>query len=247
MREAVSDMGGNGNSGGEPAMGKVWCISERPVSLADNPDGARLRTLALTTRTPSQAEVTHTSTASRGGTRSGGRGGRGGDSGSGSRSSSGSRGGAATAVAKRSSGGGGSGGGGGGGILQRAMKWHKSNLHEARPVAPSPPLVASPGGSAGFQGGLLATKVGEVVPLPELGTQLFSDRREVLCLTSAGMQTLMKLRPVDHLYDLLAHNQAERVRRGVFVVGGGGDWGLGRRGGGGGGAYSFVARLCHLT
>lgn len=213
MREAVSDMGGSNNSGGEPAMGKVWCISERPVSLADNPDGARLRTLALTTRTPSQAEVTRTSTASRGGSRSSGRGGgRGGDSGSGSRSSSGPRGSAATAVAKRSSG----GGGVSGGILQRAMKWHKSNLHEARPVAPSPPLVASPGGSAGFQGGLLATKVGEVVPLPELGTQLFSDRREVLCLTSAGMQTLMKLRPVDHLYDLLAHNQAERVRRGFF-------------------------------
>ncbi|CAM9180534.1 unnamed protein product, partial [Ascophyllum nodosum] len=50
-----------------------------------------------------------------------------------------------------------------------------------------------------------------MVALSELSTQLFSNRRELLCLTSAGLQVFTRLRPIDLLYDLLAQKLVEKV------------------------------------
>lgn len=236
MREAVSDLGGGGGGRGSgnrgPALGKVWAIAERPVTLTDNPSNARVRALVVTSKTPSQSAtgsnasfafngggrntVALSSSASRrvAARRAGGGGpSRGSGSGSGSSSTAVTVSGAAAVAAA-----------GGGGVVQRAMQWRRSHLYPARAVAPGPPIVASPGGSAGFQGGLLPRDVDRVVALPELGTQPYSDRREVLCLTGAGLQTLTKMRPVDLLYELLAQDQAERVSRGTGW--GGVGWGL---------------------
>lgn len=248
MREAANDIGdvkpaSPSHGGGrphphdhQPKLGKVWAIAERPVTLTDNPSGARVRSLLVTSRTPSQAEIntasgsappssaaTATSAAVVPAARAGS-----------SRGSPADRGGSAlTIVAKNGSG---RGGEAGAGIVKRAMEWRKSHLYRARAVAPAPPIVASPGGSDGFAGGLLPRDVGKVVPLPELGTQPYSEKREFLCLTSAGLQTLAKLRPVDLLYDLLARNQSERVRRGcLFMLGGG-------KGLGGGGGLRSCAK-----
>lgn len=210
MREAVTEIGGpaappGGAYGQQPqqhrGLGKVWAISERPVTLTDNPDNARVRALLATSRAPTQAEI---NAALNGG--AGGGGARGGP-----RSGSSSRGPArssSTAVVVR---GGGGGGGSVGGVMSRVGAWKNSGLYAARPVAPGPPLVASPGGSAGFPGGLAARDVGKVLPLPELGTQPYSDRRELLCLTGAGLQVLTRLRPVDLLYNLLARNHEQGV------------------------------------
>ncbi|CAN0238023.1 unnamed protein product, partial [Scytosiphon promiscuus] len=54
-------------------------------------------------------------------------------------------------------------------------------------------------------------QVEKILPLPELGVQPYSDRRELLCLTGAGLQVLTTLRPVDLLYELLAQNYTEGV------------------------------------
>lgn len=232
MRESVTEMGGPaappGGAYGQPpplqqqqhqGLGKVWAVSERPVTLTDNPENGRIRALLATSRAPTQAEI---NAALSGGGSGGGGGARGGfRSGGGSgpaRSTS-------TAIVVRS-GGGGAGGGGGGadGMMSRIGAWKKSGHYAARPVTPGPPLVASPGGSAGFRGGLAARDVGKVQPLPELGAQPYSDRRELLCLTGAGLQVLTKLRPVDLLYDLLAQNHVEGVS-GEKAGGGGGDSG----------------------
>lgn len=245
MREAVSDLGGGGRSSGGsgqgPALGKVWAIAERPVNLTENPDNARVLALVVTSKlTPHTSAIGTVSPPPTGGNsrnalqtsssasrrvaarRAIGSGG-GGGGGPGRRSGGGGSSSSSTAVAVS-----GVAATAGGGVVQRAMQWRKSHLYPARSVAPGPPVVVSPGGSAGFAGGLLPRDVDRVVALPELGTQPYSNRREVLCLTGAGLQTLAKMRPVDMLYELLAQDQAERVSDGF------GGWVGWRRGGGGG-------------
>lgn len=236
--------GGGGYTGGaqDATMGKVWAISERPVALSDNPSAARLRALLVTSRTPSHAEINGRSGAIGGG--GGGWGGWGGgrgrerggvfffsagasrqSSGSGSRKVNGGRASAtstSTALVVRGATTGGAVGDVSAGIVNRAMQWRKSEAYPERPVAPAPPLVCSPGGSRGCPGGLVQKDVARVVALPELGTQSYSERRELLCLTSAGLQTFVKLRAVDLLYDLLAQNQAEKVMDLFWGRGGGG-------------------------
>ncbi|CAN0096856.1 unnamed protein product [Ectocarpus sp. 6 AP-2014] len=202
MREAVTEMGdsaaaaavstaGGAGAGGrqQQAMGRVWAISERPVTLADNPEIGRVRALLALSGAPSPSDNNGTTAANGGG---------GGGGGGGSRAVV--RGGRSTSGAVV------------GGVVSRAKAWQRSSRYASRPVAPSPPLVASPGGSAGFPGGLNARDVGGMVQLPELGVQPYSDRRELLCLTGAGLQVLTRLRPVDLLYDLLARNHVEGVR-----------------------------------
>ncbi|CAM9953397.1 unnamed protein product, partial [Hapterophycus canaliculatus] len=204
MREAVTEIGGLAATSAAAAppqeMGKVWAISERPVTLTDSPENGRIRALLATAATPPQAAINAAL------------GSNGAAAGSNNPSSSSS-----------SSGRGGGGGGGskavvshsggfiGSGVLGRVGAWRKSGLYGARSVVPAPPFVASPGGSAGFPGGLTAREVGKILPLPELGVQPYSDRRELLCLTGAGLQVLTRLRPVDLLYDLLAQNYTEGV------------------------------------
>ncbi|CAN0131010.1 unnamed protein product, partial [Ectocarpus fasciculatus] len=194
MREAVTEVGDSA-AAQQQAMGRVWAISERPVTLTDNPETGRVRALLASSGAPSPSDNngTTTITNSGGASRSGGGGG-----------------GSSRAVVRvgRSS----TSGAVVGGVVSRAKAWQRSSRYAARPVAPSPPLVASPGGSAGFPGGLNARDVGGMVQLPELGVQPYSDRRELLCLTGAGLQVLTWLRPVDLLYDLLARNHVEGVR-----------------------------------
>lgn len=214
MRESVTEFGDRADQQAQQQqpqqpMGRVWAISERPVIITDNPENGRIRALLAKSRTPPQSEI---NSALSGGARTS----------SGSGSSSNSRGRArgssssSTAIVVRRPGGGGSGVAGvagsvAGGVVNRFGTWKKSGLYAARPVAPAPPLVASPGGSGGFLGGLIAKDVEKIVPLPELGVQPYSDRRELLCLTGVGLQVLTRLRPVDLLYDLLAQNHAEEV------------------------------------
>lgn len=66
MREAVTDEdGGAAVWGGKASsMGKVWAVAERPVSIMSGGAGAgavvdapRVRTMVVTSRTPSQAEI----------------------------------------------------------------------------------------------------------------------------------------------------------------------------------------------
>lgn len=205
MRESVTEIGGGAGAGAAygQAMGKVWAISERPVTLADNPENGRVRALLATSRTPPQSEINAALNGGAGGASQGGSRSR--TSGSGS-----ARGGGSTAMVVRSGGGG--GGSAAGGVINRIGTWRKSALYAARPVTPAPPLVASPGGAAGFPGGLMARDVGKVLPLPELGVQPYSDRRELLCLTGAGLQVLTKLRPIDLLHDLLSRDDVDGVR-----------------------------------
>ncbi|CAM9519333.1 unnamed protein product, partial [Ectocarpus sp. 12 AP-2014] len=208
MREAVAEMGDSapaavptagGGAGGrqQQAMGRVWAISERPVTLADNPEIGRVRALLALSGAPSPSDNNGTTAANGGG-------------GGASRSSSGAGGAGGSRAVVR--GGRSVSGAVVGGVVSRAKAWQRSSRYASRPVAPSPPLVASPGGSAGFPGGLNARDVGGVVQLPELGVQPYSNRRELLCLTGAGLQVLTRLRPVDLLYDLLARNHVEGVR-----------------------------------
>eukprot|EP00752_Nemacystus_decipiens_P013044 g11539.t1 len=202
MRESVTEVGGPNapptGAYGQPqphqGLGKVWAISERPVTLTDNPENGRVRALLATSHAPTQAEINAAATTTRGGPRRG-------NSTAPARSTS-----SRTVVAR------GSGGVPADGMMSRIGAWKKSARYAARPVVPSPPLVASPGGSAGFPGGLSAKDAEKVLPLPELGAQPYSDRRELLCLTGAGLQVLTRLRPVDLLYDLLARNHVEGVR-----------------------------------
>lgn len=183
MREAVSEVT-DSTVGNTPGMGKVWAIGERPVALTDSPEIARIRTLLATSRTPSQADTNSRSRGSNGYSTT------------------------ALAVSSKARR---KGGAESAGVVHRAMQWKKSHLYSARPVTPGPPQVASPGGSGGFPGGLTSRDVGRVVPLPELGMQPYSDMREFMCLTSAGLQVFAKLRPVDVLYELLAQNHAQKV------------------------------------
>lgn len=216
MRESVTEFGGPTDTQPHPQqqqqqqqpMGKVWAISERPVTLTDSAENGRIRALLAKSRAPPQSEINSALRAA-GSTRTGilGLSGSGGPT----RNSGGSRSRAtttSTAIVVRRRGGAGSVADG---VANRFGTWRKSGLYPARPVAPAPPLVASPGGSGGFPGGLMARDVEKVVPLPELGVQPYSDRRELLCLTGAGLQVLTRLRPVDLLYDLLAQNHAEGV------------------------------------
>lgn len=212
MREAVSEIGGPGTGEShQPRMGKVWAISERPVALTDSPDGARVRSLLVTSKTPSQADINAASGNSPpvAASAAGAYGNFGGRSATGIIPTTRS---GRTSTAITVTGKGGVMAADAGGAMNRMRKWMKRDYFPPRPVAPGPPLVASPGGSSGFGGGLMAKDLGKVVALPELGTQPYSSRREMLCLTSAGLHTLSKLRPVDLLYDLLAQNQMERVR-----------------------------------
>lgn len=196
-REAVRDLSSVAH--GDSGMGRVFAIGERPVSVADNPKGARVRALVLTSRTPSQAEMRSEI-----------------DGGGGSRVSG-----------VRTLGGGvGSVAGGDALVVARTPAFnlgtvgrsvYKSCINQfqfpIRPTAPEPPTVTSPGGSAGFEGGLLPKDVGKMVTLSEFATQLYSDKRELLLLSSSGLQVLVKLRPVDQLYDLLAEHRLDKVSR----------------------------------
>lgn len=224
MRESVAEIGGptapSTGAYGQPqqhqGLGKVWAISERPVTLTDNPENGRVRALLATSRPPTQAEIN--TALSGGGAAAAARGGlRSGNASGPARSTS-------TAVVVRRSGG---GGGAADGMIGRIGAWKKSGHYAARPIAPAPPLVASPGGSAGFPGGLSAKDLDKTLPLPELGAQPYSDRRELLCLTGAGLQVLTRLRPVDLLYDLLARNHVEGVSLRCAWRGKAGDRGMG--------------------
>lgn len=211
MRESVTEMGGPNappsGAYGQPqqhqGLGKVWAISERPVTLADNPENGRVRALLATSLAPTQAEINAALSGGGGGAAAPAarRGLRSGSSSGPARSTS------TAVVVRRGSG----GAAAADGMMSRIGAWKKSGHYAARPVAPAPPLVVSPGGSAGFSGGLTAKDVGKVLPLPELGAQPYSDRRELLCLTGAGLQVLTRLRPVDLIYDLLAQNHVEGV------------------------------------
>lgn len=219
MRESVTEFGGPtdtppgggayyGQQQQQQPMGKVWAISERPVTLTDNPENGRIRALLAKSRTPPQAEINSAlSSAARGGG-----GARTTATTASSRSGPARSSGSTAMVVRRAGGTGGSlAGSVTDGMVNRFGTWRKSGLYAARPIAPAPPLVASPGGSGGFAGGLMARDVGKVLPLPELGAQPYSDRRELLCLTGAGLQVFTRLRPVDLLYDLLAQNHADGV------------------------------------
>ena len=197
MREAVSD--GGGVVQGTLGMGRVCALGERPVSLADDPEGARIRSLLLTSSTRSQPSHRRIHDTVSGGNSSVANGASGG--------SSGAMPAASTFAGKLS-----------------AIGWRMVNQLTAsprkrqrqlsfpeRPIVPGPPAVTSPGGSAGFTGGLLPKDVEKMVALSELSTQLFSNRRELLCLTSAGLQVFTRLRPIDLLYDLLAQKLVEKV------------------------------------
>ncbi|CAM9590863.1 unnamed protein product, partial [Ascophyllum nodosum] len=140
-------------------MSRVWAIGERSVSIAMDPEGARCRKLVMTSMTPSEAQFKRAADWGDGGIGNGG----------GSEDSGHAIGGrvhypSATTPNKR----------------QRQLQFPE------RPIAPGPPTVISPGGSAGFCGGLLPKDVERMVALSELGTQSYSERREILCLTSAG-------------------------------------------------------------
>lgn len=215
MREAVTEIGGlaatSAAAAAPPqAMGKVWAISERPVTLTDSPENGRIRALLATAATPPQSDINAALGTSNG------------NNNNNTPSSSSAYGARSKALVNHH------GGFIGSGVLGRVGAWRKSGLYGARPVMPTPPFVASPGGSVGFPGGLTAREVGKILPLPELGSQPYSDRRELLCLTGAGLQVLTRLRPVDLLYDLLAQNYTEGVswRNRCFGFDGG-------RGGGG--------------
>ncbi|CAN0432918.1 unnamed protein product, partial [Discosporangium mesarthrocarpum] len=97
------------------------------------------------------------------------------------------------------------------GVVNRLLDylWQVERYPE-RPVAPTPPQFCAPG-QDGFKGGLSNKDALWVVPLTEQATQLFTRKREVLCLTGAGLHTLVKLRPVDHLYNMLASHRMSKV------------------------------------
>ncbi|CAM9540207.1 unnamed protein product [Ascophyllum nodosum] len=181
MREAVSD--GGGLVQGTLGMGRVWALGERPVTLADDPEGARVRSLLLTSAAPSQSEINDTVPGSNSSVANG--------------ASGGSSGAIAWRMIKQ--------------LTASPSKRQRQLSFPERPIVPGPPTVNSPGGSAGFTGGLLPKDVEKMVALSELSTQLFSSRRELLCLMSAGLQVFTRLRPIDLLYDLLAQNLVEKV------------------------------------
>ena len=193
MREAVSD--GGGVVQGTLGMGRVCALGERPVSLADDPEGARIRSLLLTSAVPSRSEINDTVP--------------GGDSSFANGASGGSSG--AMPAASTSAGNLSSIGWRMVNQLASPRERQRQLSFPERPIVPGPPTVTSPGGSAGFTGGLLPKDVEKMVALSELSTQLFSNRRELLCLTSAGLQVFTRLRPIDLLYDLLAQNLVEKV------------------------------------
>ena len=194
MREAVSD--GGGLVQGTLGMGRVWSLGERPVTLADDPEGARVRSLLLTSAAPSQSEINDTVP---GGNSSVANGASGGSSGA-MRAASTSAG-NLSAIAWRMI----------NQLTASPSKRQRQLSFPERPIVAGPPTVNSPGGSAGFTGGLLPKDVEKMVALSELSTQLFSSRRELLCLMSAGLQVFTRLRPIDLLYDLLAQNLVEKV------------------------------------
>lgn len=79
MREAVTDELGGAGAAVAPglSMGKVWAVSERPVSImvdVAEPAGPRVRGMMVMSRTPSQVEL-NGNAGGRGGRRGGGGGG----------------------------------------------------------------------------------------------------------------------------------------------------------------------------
>lgn len=214
MREAVAVEGGesSGDVTFTRKVGQVWAIAERPVLLMDDPEAMRVRSSIVTSRAPSQGGMNSRANPSGGaptslGPSSSRTSSRQAGSGSGS-SNSGSSGGKSTSTAlvvrKAAA-------GVGVGVVNRAMQWGKEETYPERPVAPGPPVICCPEGSKGFPRGLLPKDLSRIVALPELGSQLFSAKREILCLTSAGLHAFVKLRPVDMLYELVAQPNNEKV------------------------------------
>lgn len=215
MRESISVDGGTTRGHGIAAQ--VQAIAESPVLLMRDVSTMRVRSMMVTSRAPSQAEVNSRGTGHgrglvmaestnpwNGGRRVASR-----TSGANRRSSTSSAFALAkptNAVSNIST-----------GIVGRAMQWHKGNSFVERPVAPSPPMIMSPGGSQGIPGGLITKDLNRMAILPELSTQLFSAQRELLCLTTVGLQTYARLRPVDHLHELLVKRQVGRCRCACYV------------------------------
>jgi len=82
-------------------------------------------------------------------------------------------------------------------------------------VPPAPPLIL-PYAGRDPGAGLALRNLGEITPLSELSTQLFGLVRQFLCLTSAGVHVMSRLRPIDTLCKILSDGDSAPANVDLF-------------------------------